>query len=106
MQTAPDPSFVFDRALVRKRRARAAARFADFAFLKDAIAADVCDRLEPINREFPVVLELCAQGGRLAQELARRCAMLAALPWRPMRSTYLSRRRASISSWRRAACIG
>ena len=72
MQNAPDPSFVFDRALVRKRRARAAARFADFAFLKDAIAADVCDRLEPINREYRVVLELCAQGGRFAQELARR----------------------------------
>jgi SAM-dependent methyltransferase len=72
MQNAPDPSFVFDRSLVRKRRARAAARIGDFAFLKDAIAADLCDRLEPINRAYPVVLELCAQGGRFAQELGRR----------------------------------
>jgi len=72
MQNPPDPSFVFDRALVRKRRARAAARFGEFAFLKDAIAADVCDRLEPINRDFPRVLELCAQGGRFAKELTRR----------------------------------
>ena len=72
MQKPPDPSFIFDRALVRKRRARAALRFADFAFLKDAISADICDRLEPINRSFPAVLELCAQGGRFAQALAKR----------------------------------
>ena len=35
------------------------------------VFTDVCDRLEPINREFPRVLELCAQGGRFAQELKR-----------------------------------
>jgi SAM-dependent methyltransferase len=72
MPNLPDPSLVFDRALLCKRRARAAARFSDYSFLKHAIAEDVCDRLEAIKRDFPTVLELSAQGGVFLREARAR----------------------------------
>ena len=54
---------IFDRALVRRRRDRAAAGFAGFDFLVADSAAVLADRLSLVRRGFPRVLDLgCRQG--------------------------------------------
>jgi SAM-dependent methyltransferase len=60
---------IFDRRLHARRRARAAARFAEHSFLKQAAAEDVALRLSAINRRFDRVLDLGAHNGLLAQVL-------------------------------------
>ena len=49
----PDASnfAVFDRALVRARRSRAAARFDDHGFLVERAGAELLERLEGIERK-------------------------------------------------------
>ncbi len=60
---------VFDRALVRRRRERARAAYADYAFLEEAVAERVAERLEDIRRRFPVAVELGARSGALGRLL-------------------------------------
>ena len=74
MSSPPSPSdaVVFDRALLRKRRDRAAAGFEAYAFLKDRMVEDVLDRLEAVNRTFRRALDLGAHDGRFARALTRR----------------------------------
>ncbi|MEI6986464.1 MAG: methyltransferase domain-containing protein [Rhodospirillaceae bacterium] len=65
---------VFDRALVRRRRDRAAAGFADHSFLVADVADRLCDRLLMIRRDFPRTLDLgCHHGatGRKAGQVKR-----------------------------------
>jgi SAM-dependent methyltransferase len=64
-----DASRPFDRALVRQRRARAAAGFASFNFLKAAMAEMVTDRLADVARRFDLAIDLGAQDGTLAAQL-------------------------------------
>jgi SAM-dependent methyltransferase len=59
----------FDRALRRLRRNRAADRFADFAFLKDAMADELLARLDAVGRRFAVALDLGCHDGRLGRQL-------------------------------------
>jgi len=66
-QAAPQ---LFDRALYRRRRARAAASFADFSFLRARAVEDVLERLSGINRRFECALELACPDQALAQGLA------------------------------------
>lgn len=54
---------IFDRRLLARRRARAAARFADYSFLKQLAAEDITLRLAAINRRFDRVLDLGAHDG-------------------------------------------
>ena len=61
-----DPIEPFDRAARRRARDRAAADFARFAFLKDALAADLAERLAELGSSFPRVLDLGSHDGRLA----------------------------------------
>ena len=58
---------LFDQQLIRQHRQRASRDYADFAFLKDAAAARLADRLELIRRDFNLCLDLGAHDGRLAQ---------------------------------------
>lgn len=65
-----DPVVVFDRAAVRRNRARAASRFADFDFLHRAGAERLADRLDVMSRRFPLAVELGARGGLLREAVA------------------------------------
>lgn len=68
--TDADTMTVFDRALVRRRRDRAAAGFAAHDFLFEEIADRLADRLEDVTRDFPVALDLGCRDGALRRRLA------------------------------------
>lgn len=70
--TGPDPLLVFDRALLRRRRERAARHWDRQAFLKREIAARLVERLGDVRRDFPLALDLGSQGDEIASELGRR----------------------------------
>lgn len=63
---------VFDRSLIRARRNRAAHQFNRFDFLKTEVADRLIDRLDDINRSFPVALDLGAHTGAMCERLATR----------------------------------
>lgn len=70
--TDTDTMTVFDRALVRRRRDRAAPRFAAHAFLFEEIADRLADRLEDVRRGFPTALDLGCHDGAIRRALAGR----------------------------------
>lgn len=61
---------LFDRTLLRQRRSRAAAGFQESAFLKDEVAIRLIERLNEINRNFPVVADLGCHSGGLGRLMA------------------------------------
>ena len=63
---------VFDRALIRRRRNRAAANFEAHDFLFHEAAQQLGERLEDIHRDFPVALDLGCPGGNVRDALAGR----------------------------------
>ena len=62
---------VFDRGLLRLRRARAAARGDRVTFLCDEVAQRLAERLGDFRRTFPVVLDLGCGNGALGRLLPR-----------------------------------
>jgi SAM-dependent methyltransferase len=62
---------IFDRALLTRRRDRAAARAISSDFLLDRTATALTDRLSLINRQFPVAVNLGAHHGLLGRRLRR-----------------------------------
>jgi SAM-dependent methyltransferase len=62
------PPRLFDRALHRRRLARAARGYA--GFLKRRAAEDIVERLEAIRRDFPIAVDLGARDGAFARALA------------------------------------
>jgi len=68
----PEPMAVFDRQLLRKRRDRAAERFADHNFLVLEVAERLVDRLDDVARTFPTALDLGCHCGELANVLDGR----------------------------------
>ncbi|MGH6958497.1 MAG: methyltransferase domain-containing protein [Caulobacteraceae bacterium] len=64
------PPRLFNRALHRRRLARAAAGFGEASFLKRRAAEDIVQRLETIRREFPRAVDLGARDGAFARALA------------------------------------
>lgn len=56
----------FDRALVRRHRDRAAARFGDHDFLFREIGERLLDRIDDMRRSFPVAVDLGCRTGLLA----------------------------------------
>lgn len=60
---------IFDRRLLARRRSRAAARFADYSFLKQLAAEDITLRLSAINRRFDRALDLGSHDGLLGRAL-------------------------------------
>ena len=64
------PPLLFDRALHRRRLARAASGYAAADFLKRRAAEDIVERLEAIQRQFPLALDLGARSGVFAKALA------------------------------------
>lgn len=69
MPATPDNMKVFDRALHARRRARAAANFADHDFLLTRVAEDMADRLAIITRNFSSALDLGAHHGVISRML-------------------------------------
>ena len=67
--TDPMPQ-IFDPLAQRRYRQRAAASYADFAFLKDEAALRLADRVELMRRDFDLCLDLGAHDGRLWEHLA------------------------------------
>lgn len=62
---------LFDRALLRKRRTRAADSLAHHDFLLDRSAQDFAERLSAIQREFAICAVVGAHTGRVAERLSR-----------------------------------
>jgi SAM-dependent methyltransferase len=60
---------IFDRKLLARRRARAAAQIKDCDFLLQRAAGDIVERLRLVRRQFPVVLDLGAHHGLLGRRI-------------------------------------
>lgn len=69
---SPDPLLVFDRAMLRQRRERAARNWERHAFLKREIAERLVDRLSDVRRAFPLALDLGSHGDEVAAALDGR----------------------------------
>lgn len=69
MNSAPE---IFDRALVRRRRARAAQGLAAADFLYREVAERLADRLDDLAASFPTALALGARGGVARDALGGR----------------------------------
>ncbi|MEC9367436.1 MAG: methyltransferase domain-containing protein [Pseudomonadota bacterium] len=65
----PQPAELFDRALLRRRMARAAEQAARHDFLLARAVEDMLLRLQAVLRDFPLALDLGTPGDRLAQGL-------------------------------------
>lgn len=63
------PPKIFDRKRYAARRSRAAARFADYDYLRQRVASDLESRLGDTPRRFEHGLELGAAGGALSRKL-------------------------------------
>ncbi|MBM3536863.1 MAG: methyltransferase domain-containing protein [Alphaproteobacteria bacterium] len=63
---------VFDRRAVRQHRNRAALRLSEHDFLFREVAQHLAERLDDVNRDFHVTLELGAHGDTLTEHLAGR----------------------------------
>ncbi len=64
------PPLIFDRALIRRRLARAE-RAGPADFLISHVAADLVDRLSPVKRSFGLAVDLGGASGHGARALAR-----------------------------------
>jgi SAM-dependent methyltransferase len=67
-----EPPEIFDRNLRRLRRDRAAPRFAQYSFVRDAIVEGLLDRLDLVKRDFEHALDLGTTDGSLARALTAR----------------------------------
>jgi NADH dehydrogenase [ubiquinone] 1 alpha subcomplex assembly factor 5 len=64
-------SDIFDRALLQRRRTRAAPRAGEHDFLLRHVGEDLADRIAIIRRSFPTALNLGAHTGALSRRLRR-----------------------------------
>ncbi|MGI8725667.1 MAG: class I SAM-dependent methyltransferase [Methyloceanibacter sp.] len=65
-----DDHRLFDRKLLRARRARFAQELGEHEFLLSHVAAEISERIAAILRDFPLALDLGAYTGRLGQFVA------------------------------------
>ena len=61
---------LFDRTLLRRRRARFAGEMAEHEALLAHVAAEIADRVSAILREFPLALDLGAYHGVVGRAVA------------------------------------
>ncbi len=67
-----NPLTLFDRRASRRFRERAARRWGEADFLVDEVAERLADRLDDVQRKFPLALDLGSRGGVLARTLNGR----------------------------------
>ncbi len=67
--TEPNPQTPFDSHLIRQRRARAAAGYGEFNFLKTLVAGELGERLLDSNRSFETGLDIGSHRGEVRQPL-------------------------------------
>lgn len=73
MTATPNNSMnIFDRAVVRRHRNRAASTIGQHDFLFDTFAQQLAERLDEINRTFPITLDLGCHTGQLHKYLKGR----------------------------------
>lgn len=70
--TVPEGARIFDRGLLRTRRARAARTLDGADFLLREVADRLADRLDDIRRRFPLALDLGCHRGELGRVLGGR----------------------------------
>jgi len=70
-----DPLLIFDRAVLRQRRDRAARTWDRASFLKREIAERLVERLDDIKRSFDQALDLGCHGDEVASALGDRKAV-------------------------------
>jgi SAM-dependent methyltransferase len=70
--TTTDPLLVFDRAVLRQRRDRAARDWDRQAFLKREISERLVERLDDVRRSFALALDLGCHGDEVAMALSDR----------------------------------
>jgi SAM-dependent methyltransferase len=71
-----NPPDIFDRARRRRRRDRAAPRFAEYAFIRDWMVEGIAERLGAVRREFVDVLDLGCFDGAFAPPPGARITRL------------------------------
>lgn len=64
------PPQIFDRALLKQRRKKAAPSIEKFDFLLQIVSEDIVDRVTVVMREFPLVLNLGSHHGVLSRQLS------------------------------------
>jgi SAM-dependent methyltransferase len=79
--SAPDPLLVFDRAVLRRRRARASRHWGEHSFLKREIAERLVERLDDVRRRFPLALDLGCHGDEIAGALGTRLGKAGSVEW-------------------------
>ncbi len=72
MHTVSSSPVIFNRALLRKYRDRAAARLFQHQFLLEEVWANIAERLQESTRAFPIVLEMGCRLGGCSSYLAQR----------------------------------
>ncbi len=65
----PDPTRIFDRALLARRRGRIAGRAEGSDFLVERVADDIAERLALVRRTFPLAMNLGAHHGLVSKRL-------------------------------------
>lgn len=68
MVAAKNDIQIFDRDLLRVRRARASRRFDDFDFLHRWAHENLRDRLDVVKREFDRIVQIGARGGKIVDD--------------------------------------
>jgi SAM-dependent methyltransferase len=74
------PPLLFDRALLRRRRDRAAASLTQYDFMLHRAVEDILDRIESVVRDFPQALAL-GGAGAVGRVLAQRPEAAAKIGW-------------------------
>lgn len=69
MASTPHPSHIFDRALLRQRRGRGAAKAGAHDFLLARVADDLAERLAIVRRTFPLAANIGAHHGLLSRRI-------------------------------------
>jgi NADH dehydrogenase [ubiquinone] 1 alpha subcomplex assembly factor 5 len=70
LSSTVDPTHIFDRALLARRRRRVAARAAEHEFLLARVADDIAERLAIVRRTFAFAANVGAHHGLLSERIA------------------------------------
>ncbi|MBI1648667.1 methyltransferase domain-containing protein [Hyphomicrobium sulfonivorans] len=69
MQSQPEPSRIFDRPLLARRRRRFAGRVSEHDFLLQRVADDLAERLAIVRRTLPLAANIGAHHGLLSERI-------------------------------------